>query len=89
MSQNQEQPTIEEILAGLAGRTTSQTKPKEQPFTNYTMYTGKDVYIGNYSMPDNFSDVTKASVLAFFEKKGIKLLTPGATRKDISIDDLE
>ena len=64
-------------------------KDKAPAFHNYTMYSAKDVYIGNYSMPENFSEVTKASLTEFFAKKGIRLLAPGSVKKDITMDDLE
>ena len=76
-----ENQTIADILSSLGNKVTGTTKT-ESKFENHTMYFN-DIYIGNYSMPDNFSDVTKASVTQLFDTLGIKLLVPGSTKKDI------
>lgn len=83
-----QEQSIEEILGNL-GSAMKKPAPKESNFENFTVYTAKDIYIGNFSMPDNFSEVTKASVRALFDKKGLKLLTPGSNKKDIELDELE
>ena len=88
MAQDKEEQSIADILGSLGSKMTK-NQHKEAPFENFTMYTSKDIYIGNFSMPDNFSEVTKASVLALFASKNLKLLKPGATKKDITLDDLE
>jgi hypothetical protein len=78
---------LEELIAKrLSGSTATKSESK---FDNFTMYTpdvnGDEQYIGNYSMPDNFSEVTKANIKAKIASLGIRLQTPGtATKKDIS-----
>lgn len=78
---NETQPSIADIFSALASKQTASTA-KEKNFENYTIYFN-EIYIGNYSLPSDFSDTTKASVLKLFETLGIKLLTPGSTKKDI------
>jgi len=88
-AQDLSQMTLADVLAGATSTARANAPKKEQPFTNYTMYSAKDMYLGNFSLPDNFSEVTKASIMQYFENKGIKLLTPGATKRDITLDELE
>lgn len=85
----EENQSIADILGGLATKMKGKPTVKEAPFENYTMYSAKDIYLGNYSLPENFSEATKETVMTFFANKGIKLLKPGSTRKDISMDELE
>ena len=86
---NNQDLSIEQLIALNALKGASKPAVKDDAFVNYTMYTpdseGTDTYIGNYSMPTNFSEVTKANIAKLFESKGIRLQAPGtATKRDVT-----
>jgi hypothetical protein len=87
--QNISNMTIEQIQAMASQNAGLSSTKKESAFDTYTMWVpdvnGDDTYIGNYSMPLDFTEVTKANVKALFAKKGIRLQAPGVSqRKDVT-----
>ena len=80
---------LEKLMAELASKTTSTTTAKKDaPFENFVVYSAKGTYLGNFSLPDNFSDASKEVVLGHLSAIGLDLRTPGASKKEITADDL-
>lgn len=77
--------TLEELLA--LNATANQTAKKEAPFQSYTVYLNEH-YVGNFSVPENFTQSTKDAVLQAMKTLGLELRAPGSTKKEISISDL-
>lgn len=71
-------------MGGLA----SAPAKKEQPFINYVVYSAKGTYLGNFSLPENFSEGSKEVVLGHLKALGLDLRAPGASKKEITADDL-
>ena len=77
-------PTLAELLGAV---TNAQKPQKEAPFESFTVYFNEH-YIGNFSLPSNFSDTSKATVLGALKAKGLELRTPGATKRELTAEDL-
>lgn len=82
---NEQQMAIAQLLAGT---TSSAPAKKEAPFENFVVYSTKGTYLGNFSLPENFSESSKAVVMAHLKALGLDLRTPGASKKEITADDL-
>lgn len=76
--------SLEDLLA-LNAQTTA--VKKEAPFQSYTVYLNEH-YVGNFSVPENFTPSTKEAVLSAMKTLGLELRAPGSTKKEISISDL-
>lgn len=77
---------VAELLKGL----TTKVAPakKEQPFENFVVYSPKGKYLGNFSLPENFTEGTKEAVMAFMANCGLDLRAPGSTKQELTLDDL-
>jgi len=82
--------TREEYLA-LANMASTQSVPattaKATSFVVYSTYLNEN-YVGNFSVPENFTEGTKEAVLNAMKLLGLELRIPGATKRELSIDDL-
>ena len=85
MTTEQQQQAIAQLMGGL---TSAPTAKKEQPFENFVVYSTKGTYLGNFSLPENFSEGSKAVVLSHLKALGLDLRAPGASKKEITADDL-
>ena len=61
---------------------------KESPFETHVVYSAKGTYLGNFSLPENFSDASKAVILNHLAGLGLELRAPNASKKEITADDL-
>ena len=84
MTTEQQQQAIAQLMGGL----TSAPAKKEAPFENFVVYSAKGTYLGNFSLPENFSEGSKEVVLGHLKALGLDLRTPGASKKEITADDL-
>jgi hypothetical protein len=87
--QNISNMTIEQIQALASVNAGTTATKKESNFDTYTLWfpdsEGNDTYLGNYSMPLDFTEVTKANIKGLFATKGIRLQAPGVSqRKDVT-----
>ena len=81
--------TPEQIIALMQSRTSGLTPvKKDQPFENFVVYSAKGTYLGNFSLPENFSESSKEVVLAHLANIGLDLRTPGSSKKEITAEDL-
>ena len=80
-----ENQSLAELLQIAAGAT--QKPAKEAPFESYTVYVNEH-YIGNFSLPANFSETSKATVLGALKAKGLELRAPGTSKKELTAEDL-
>lgn len=80
--------TQAQAIARLLGGANPTPAKKEAPFENFVMYSTKGTYLGNFSLPENFSESSKAVVLGHLKALGLDLRTPGASKKEITADDL-
>jgi hypothetical protein len=78
--------TIEELLA--QSLATKATAKKESPFETHVVYSAKGIYLGNFSLPENFSESSKKVILGHLASLGLELRAPNATKKEITADDL-
>lgn len=80
-----ENQTLAELIQLASGAT---SKPvKEAPFESYTVYVNEH-YIGNFSLPSNFSEASKTIVLGALKAKGLELRLPGTNKKELTAEDL-
>jgi hypothetical protein len=86
----QTQPNeLEILMAQLAQKTGASTpSKKDAPFVNYVVYSAKGTYLGNFSLPDNFTENSKAVVLNHLASIGLDLREPGSSKKEITAEDL-
>lgn len=78
------QDLLSQVIAGSGASTPAK---KEAPFISYTVYLNEH-YIGNYSLPENFTDGTKEAVLSAMKALGLELRAPGSTKRELSLADL-
>ena len=78
--------TLEELLA-LNAATQNATAKKEAPFQSYTVYLNEH-YVGNFSVPENFTPATKEAVMTAMKTLGLELRAPGSTKKELSLSEL-
>ena len=80
--------TTQELLASvIAGSGASVPAKKDAPFISYTVYINEH-YVGNFSLPENFTDSTKEAVLSAMKSLGLELRAPGSTKRELSLADL-
>jgi hypothetical protein len=79
--------TVEQLMAVAESASKVATVKKEAPFTSYTCYMNEH-YIGNFSLPENFTDSTKDAVLSAMKAIGLELRAPGSTKRELSLTDL-
>lgn len=77
---------LDKLVASLANTTTPAQKPA--PFTNFVVYSAKGTYLGNFSLPDNFTESSKEVVMNHLANIGLDLREPGSSKKEITADDL-
>lgn len=88
MANTQQEMTTQELLAQvIAGSGASTPAKKDAPFISYTVYLNEH-YIGNYSLPENFTEGTKEAVLTAMKALGLELRAPGSTKRELSLTDL-
>lgn len=80
--------SVEEIIALSKAKSASAPAKKEQPFENFVVYSAKGTYLGNFSLPENFSESSKAVVMQHLANIGLDLRAPGSSKKEITADDL-
>lgn len=85
---SQELTQAQAIAQLLGGVNPTPATKKEQPFINYVVYSAKGTYLGNFSLPENFSEGSKEVVLGHLKALGLDLRAPGASKKEITADDL-
>jgi hypothetical protein len=78
--------TIEELLA--QSLSTKSAAKKESPFETHVVYSAKGTYLGNFSLPENFSENSKKVILNHLAGLGLELRAPNASKKEITADDL-
>ena len=83
--QEQQALAIAQLMGGLS---TPASSKKDSPFENFVVYSAKGTYLGNFSLPENFSEGSKAVVLGHLKALGLDLRAPGASKKEITADDL-
>jgi len=80
--------SVQDLLSQvIAGAGSSVAPKKDAPFISYTVYLNEH-YIGNYSLPENFTDSTKEAVLTALKAVGLELRAPGSTKRELSLADL-
>ena len=80
--------TVEELMAvAESASKVSGVSKKEAPFTSYTVYMNEH-YIGNFSLPENFTEQTKEAVMTALKAIGLELRAPGSTKRELSLTDL-
>lgn len=87
MPQDNSTLSVEDIIAMAKAKSASAPK-KEAPFENFVVYSAKGTYLGNFSLPENFSEGSKTVVLQHLANIGLDLRAPGASKKEITADDL-
>ena len=88
LDQKPQEMSVEQMLASvISGAGTATAPKKDSPFTSYTVYLNEH-YIGNYSLPENFTEGTKEAVLAALKALGLELRAPGSTKRELSLADL-
>lgn len=75
------------LASVISGAGTATATKKDAPFTSYTVYLNEH-YIGNYSLPENFTEGTKETVLTALKALGLELRAPGSTKRELSLSDL-
>lgn len=78
------QDLLSQVIAGSGASTPAK---KDAPFISYTVYLNEH-YIGNFSLPENFTDSTKEAVLTAMKALGLELRAPGSTKRELSLADL-
>lgn len=78
--------TMEQLLA--KAFSAKSVAKKESPFETHVVYSSKGTYLGNFSLPENFSDASKEVILNHLASLGLELRAPNATKKEITADDL-
>lgn len=78
------QDLLSQVIAGSGASTPAK---KDAPFISYTVYINEH-YVGNFSLPENFTDSTKEAVLSAMKALGLELRAPGSTKRELSLADL-
>jgi hypothetical protein len=89
---NPTEMTVDELMAqakaNRAEAGTSVVDKKAQPFENFVVYSAKGAYCGNFSLPENFTEGSKATVLTYMANLGLDLRIPGSTKRELTMDDM-
>ena len=78
------QDLLSQVIAGSGASTPAK---KDAPFISYTVYINEH-YVGNFSLPENFTESTKEAVLTAMKALGLELRAPGSTKRELSLTDL-
>lgn len=78
------QDLLSQVIAGSGASTPAK---KDAPFISYTVYINEH-YVGNFSLPENFTEGTKEAVLTAMKALGLELRAPGSTKRELSLADL-
>jgi len=79
--------TVEQLMAVAESASKVSVTKKDAPFTSYTVYMNEH-YVGNFSLPENFTDSTKTAVLSAMKTIGLELRAPGSTKRELNLTDL-
>lgn len=86
--ENTQQVSVQDLLSQvISGTGAGVPAKKEAPFISYTVYINEH-YVGNFSLPENFTEGTKDAVLSAMKALGLELRAPGSTKRELTMTDL-